>query len=1247
MLRFDRRSGNLAVTDLGRAASHFYISHESVFRFNDAMMPTLADAAAVNLVCLASEFDQVKVRPEELKDMDVMRKKCPLEVRAPLEESAGKVNVLLQSYIGGERPKSFTLASDTNYVAQNAGRVSRAVFEIALRKGWCGLALTMLEISKAVDRRVWWFQSPLRQFGVLPGHVLMNLEGKGGGGSGGIAKLLDMDAREVGALCHNHRMGDTVLRLARSLPALHIETSVQPVTRGILRLTLTVSADFLWQDKFHGATEAFYIWVEDGDNEHVYHSENFLLKKKRRSEPQELSFNIPVFEPVPAQYWVRWCSDRWVGCDDVQPVSFQHLVLPERYTAHTPLLDLRPLPTTALQNPKFESLYRYQHFNPIQTQLFHVLYHSDESVLLGAPTGSGKTAVAEIAIMRMLNQHPGAKAVYVAPLKALARERLKDWREKFGKKMGMGVLELTGDHTPDGDALRRASIIVTTPEKWDGVTRGWKSRDYVKDTGLVIMDEIHLLGEDRGPVLEVIVSRMRYIAASAGKGDTGTGHRQVRFVGLSTALANPRDLADWLGVKDSGLYNFRPSVRPIPCEVHIQGYPGKHYCPRMASMNKPTYAAIMEHSPDKPVLVFVASRRQTRLTALDLISLCARADNPRRFVRMPEEEASNASESVRDQALQHTLAFGIGIHHAGLAEGDRNMVEALFEQGKIQVLVCTSTLAWGVNFPAHLVVVKGTEFFDGKSQRYVDFPITDLLQMIGRAGRPQFDDHAVACILVHEPKKNFFKKFLYEPFPVESKLPASLHNHLSAECAGGAIRSRRDAVDYLTWTFYFVRLLANPSFYGLEDTSTEGVQKHLLGLVESTLADLEDAGCIELGGDAGGGMGDGGGGGTAGDEEVLATPLAMVASRYYLDYRTMKLFQSCFGGKGGESATLEHLCRMLSDAQEFAELPVRHNEDVLNGELSKKLPWAVGTEELDSPHVKTHLLLQAHFDRCALPISDYVTDTRSVLDQAVRVINAMLDIAAGFGLLETTLGLLRLHQMVVQAAWEDADSLLQLPGVGPTQAARLRSKRVSTLRELALRGEAAAKSLLESSGLAPADGSGGRGRGGRGSAGGGGGGGAAVAAAMRALSAIPVVKDVTFGVRAAGGDGTDGELWQGGDCEADVRVSVAVTGGGGQHQGSRRGGRGGGGRGGGSLWSPRFPRAKEVGWWIVLGTEDGELLALKRVGTLGARGYSTTLRFPSPEDATGTVPLVLHVVADGVMGMDRQARATATVSRED
>ena len=86
-----------------------------------------------------------------------------------------------------------------------------------------------------------------------------------------------------------------------------------------------------------------------------------------------------------------------------------------------------------------------------------------------------------------------------------------------------------------------------------------------------------------------------------------------------------------------------------------------------------------------------------------------------------------------------------------------------------QILIATSTLAWGVNFPAHLVVVKGTEYYDGKTRRYVDFPITDVLQMMGRAGRPQFDEHGVAVILVHDIKKHFYKKFLYEPFPVESR----------------------------------------------------------------------------------------------------------------------------------------------------------------------------------------------------------------------------------------------------------------------------------------------------------------------------------------------------------------------------------------------------------------------------------------------------------------------------------------------
>ncbi|KAG5188657.1 Sec63 Brl domain-containing protein [Tribonema minus] len=1218
MIRYDAQSGNLASTDLGRAASHFYIQHESVFRFNKGMKQQMNDAAVVALVCLASEFDQIRVRPEELKDLDDMRASCPLDIKAPLDDSAGKVNVLLQSHISNQRSANFTLVSDGNYIAQNAGRVSRALFEIALRKGWSSLARRLLELSKAIDRRTWWTMTPLRQFGGdLPFSVLEALDGTR------LDALLEMGANEVGDLCRVHRLGEKVLHLAQRLPRVSVRAAVQPVTRGVLRVTLTVAAAFEWHDRMHGTSEPWWIWVEDADCERIYHSEHFVLPKRGRHSEHVLAFTIPIFEPKPPQYWVRAISDRWLGCETVVPISFKHLLLPEQHPSHTSLLDLAPLPVTALQDPAFAAVFRgYTHFNPIQTQLFHVLYHTDASVLLGAPTGSGKTAVAEIAVLRMLRQSrqsraeggTGCAAVYIAPLKALARERMRDWRRKFGSGsgggggggLGLSVLELTGDAAPDAAALRRADIIVTTPEKWDGVTRGWKARPYV-----------HLLGEERGPVLEVIVSRMRHIAAQTG--------RPVRFVGLSTALANARDLADWLGVDSSGvgLYNFRPSVRPIPCEVHIQGYPGKHYCPRMATMNKPTYAAIMEHSPDKPVLVFVASRRQTRLTALDLISLCAGGDTPKQFLHMPEEEAAAAADAARDPALRHTLPFGIGIHHAGLDEADRSVVEELFGAGKLQVLVCTSTLAWGVNFPAHLVVVKGTEYFDGRLGRYVDFPVTDVLQMIGRAGRPQFDTHAVAVILVHEPKKNFLKKFLYEPFPVESQLAGALPNHINAEIAGGAIGSREDALAYMTWTYLFRRIVQNPSYYQLEDTTPEGVTAYLQGLVDDALAALDESGCIETSEDG---------------ERVKSTPLGRIASYYYLDHATVG--EACDaletladdGGDDDDSDSAE-LCRILADAREFAELPVRHNEDVLNAELAAELPWAVDAARVGEANTKAYLLLQAHMCRAPLPISDYANDTKSVLDQAPRVLNALVDTAALLGLLSPTLRLMRLSQCLLAAILPGADPLLQLPGVaGAAAAARVRAA-------AARAGAAAAAAAAVTAGggglrpllrLAEVDARRALAAGMRDGAGA-----TAAAAAAAALARLPLLEmraELTGnGGSSNGGAGDRPVLTEGEEYEMTVRLEVAPgTGLGGSSGGARQ-----------QLQQQQQSRkGRELGWWLVLGSDaDGELLAMKKVGRIArGRPVETRLKFQPPAAAGGggDAAMTLYAVADAAAGIDAQ-----------
>ncbi|URE24984.1 activating signal cointegrator 1 complex subunit 3, partial [Musa troglodytarum] len=867
-------------------------------------------------------------------------------------------------YISHGSIESFSLISDAAYISASLGRIMRALFEICLRRGWCEMSSFMLQYCKAVDRQIWPYQHPLRQFDrELSAEVLRKLEERGTD----LDRLYEMEEKDIGALIRYAPGGKLVKQLLGYFPSINLSATVSPITRTVLKVDLLLTPEFVWKDRFHGTAERWWILVEDSENDHIYHSELFILTKKMaRAEPQKISFTIPIFEPHPPQYYIRAVSDSWLYAESLYTVSFHNLTLPETQVSHTELLDLKPLPVSSLGNEAYENLYNFSHFNPIQTQSFHVLYHLDDNVLLGAPTGSGKTISAELAMLHLFNTQPDMKVVYIAPLKAIVRERMNDWKKRLVSQLGKKMVEMTGDFTPDLMALLSADIIISTPEKWDGISRSWQSRSYVMKVGLMILDEIHLLGADRGPILEVIVSRMRYISSQT--------ERSVRFVGLSTALANAR----W-------------------------GYPGKFYCPRMNSMNKPAYAAICTHSPAKPVLIFVSSRRQTRLTALDLIQLAASDESPRQFLNIPEASLEMVLSQITDNNLRHTLRFGIGLHHAGLNDRDRSLVEELFSNNKIQILVCTSTLAWGVNLPAHLVIIKGTEYYDGKAKRYVDFPITDILQMMGRAGRPQYDQHGKAVILVHEPKKSFYKKFLYEPFPVESNLREHLHNHINAEVVSGTISHKEDAVHYLTWTYLFRRLVRNPSYYGLEDTEASALNCYLSRLMQDTFEDLEDSGCIKMN-----------------ENSVEPLMLGSIASQYYLSYMTV----SMFGSNIGPSTSLEVFLHILSAASEFDELPVRHNEENINKTLAEKVPHMVDEHHLDDPHVKANLLFQAHFSRIELPVTDYVTDLKSVLDQSIRIIQAMIDICANSGWLSSAMTCMHLLQMVMQGLWFGKDSSL-------------------------------------------------------------------------------------------------------------------------------------------------------------------------------------------------------------------------------
>ena len=347
--------------------------------------------------------------------------------------------------------------------------------------------------------RIWSFQHPLAQFD-LPNYIAQKLEEKDS--TSHIESLREMQVGEIGNLVNNKSMGYTISKLLDNFPTVSVEVEIAPLNRDVLRVRLWITPEFKWNDKFHGNSESYWIWVENSDTNEIYHSEFFILTKKKLYDDHELNFTIPLSDPLPSQIYVRASSDRWLGVETVEAVSFQHLIRPDTESVYTELLNLQPLPISALKNPILENIYgqRFRFFNPMQTQIFHTLYHTSENVLLGSPTGSGKTIACELAMWWAFREKPGSKVVYIAPMKALVRERVKDWRARITGPMGKRLVELTGDNTPDTRTISDADIIITTPEKWDGISRSWQTRDYVKKVSLVIIDEIHLLGGDRGSI---------------------------------------------------------------------------------------------------------------------------------------------------------------------------------------------------------------------------------------------------------------------------------------------------------------------------------------------------------------------------------------------------------------------------------------------------------------------------------------------------------------------------------------------------------------------------------------------------------------------------------------------------------------------------------------------------------------------------------------------------------------------------
>lgn len=338
--------------------------------------------------------------------------------------------------------------------------------------------------------------------------------------------------------------------------------------------------------------------------------------------------------------------------------------------------------------------------NRIQTIVFETAYKTNENLLICAPTGAGKTNIALLTVMHCIVSNMEGdvikkdqfKVVYVAPMKALAAEMTAN----FGKRLaplGIQVRELTGDMQLSKSEIMQTQMLVTTPEKWDVVTR--KSTGDVALTQLVkllIIDEVHLLHGDRGPVVESLVARtLRQVESS---------QRMIRIVGLSATLPNYRDVAQFLRVNPRvGLFYFDSRFRPVPLGQTFIGVKALSILEQQRQMDVCCYDKVFEMvNKGHQVMVFVHARNATVKTAEILIEQATKAGQTETFkVKTGEEsyseygKALKALEKSRNKKLSELFSNGFCIHHAGMLRSDRNMVEKFFSDGLVRVLCCTAT----------------------------------------------------------------------------------------------------------------------------------------------------------------------------------------------------------------------------------------------------------------------------------------------------------------------------------------------------------------------------------------------------------------------------------------------------------------------------------------------------------------------------------------------------------------------------
>ena len=437
--------------------------------------------------------------------------------------------------------------------------------------------------------------------------------------------------------------------------------------------------------------------------------------------------------------------------------------------------------------PDFRELY------PPQAEALDCGLLNGTSMVVATPTASGKTLLAEFAMLNAIDK--GGKCLYIVPLKALASEKFDRFALFAASGVQVGIS--TGDYDVRDDNLGRNDIIVTTCEKADSLLRNGVA--WMQALSVVVADEIHLLDSiDRGPALEVTLTKLKRLNPTA------------QILALSATVSNADKMAAWLDAK-----LIRSDWRPVALHEGL-------YLPEravIAFIHEPPLGvvkkAVSDGAADPAIalavdtlreggqcLIFVNTRRNAESLA-KRIAMTLRAEC--------DFDCNELASKIRGETgivekLAYCVRHGAAFHHAGLLSDHRKLVETWFRANLIKVIVSTPTLASGLNLPARRVVIRDYKRYDA-NYGMTNIPVLEYKQMAGRAGRPGFDAYGEAVLIAKSPSECQALAdhyILSEAEDVISKLgtETALRMHVLSTVSNGFAHTRADLEEFFDATFF-------------------------------------------------------------------------------------------------------------------------------------------------------------------------------------------------------------------------------------------------------------------------------------------------------------------------------------------------------------------------------------------------------------------------------------------------------------